>query len=39
LRADKVNAGEYYKKMIEADPAHPKAEKAASVLKQLKIKY
>jgi len=36
LRDDKVNAGEYYKKMLGIDPAN---QKAINVLKQLKIKY
>ena len=36
LRDDKVNAGEYYKKMLALDPAN---QKAITALKQLKIKY
>jgi len=36
LRDDKVNAGEYYKKMLGIDPAN---QKAINTLKQLKIKY
>jgi tetratricopeptide (TPR) repeat protein len=36
LLDDKVNAGEFYKKMLEIDPTYPKAINALS---QLKIKY
>ena len=36
LRDDKVNAGEYYKKIIGVDPTNAKA---INTLKQLKIKY
>ncbi|MDR1527348.1 MAG: tetratricopeptide repeat protein [Dysgonamonadaceae bacterium] len=36
LLDDKVNAGEYYKKILEIDPAN---SKAITVLNQLKIKY
>ena len=36
LRDDKVNAGEYYKKILGIDPTNAKA---INVLKQLKIKY
>jgi tetratricopeptide (TPR) repeat protein len=36
LLDDKVNAGEFYKKMLEIDPAYPKAINA---LTQLKIKF
>jgi tetratricopeptide (TPR) repeat protein len=36
LLDDKVNAGEFYKKMLEIDPAY---QKAINTLNQLKIKY